>query len=110
MIKYEVLFLEPAREFLDNLNEKSRDKILFNIWKSRETNDPSLFKKLSSDIREFRTRYKSKQLRLLAFWDKSDTKATLVIATHGFVKKTQRIPKQEIERAVQLQYEYFENK
>ena len=110
MIKYEVIFLEPAREFLDNLDEKSRDKILFNIWKSRETNDPSLFKKLSSDIWEFRTRYKSKQLRLLAFWDKSDTKTTLVIATHGFVKKTQRIPKQEIERAVQLQYEYFENK
>jgi hypothetical protein len=45
MIKYEVLFLEPAKGFLDDLDDKSREKVLFNIWKSRETNDPELFKK-----------------------------------------------------------------
>jgi hypothetical protein len=44
MIKYEVLFLESAKIFLDDLDSKSRDKVLFTIWKSRETNDPELFK------------------------------------------------------------------
>lgn len=110
MIKYEVKFLEPAKLFLEGLEEKSIEKILFNIWKARETNDPSLFKKLSNDIWEFRTRYKAIQYRLLAFWDKESSKSTLVIATHGFVKKTRKIPKREIERAEQFRKEYFENK
>ena len=110
MIKYEVIFLEPAKDFLENLDEKTREKILFNIWKSRETNDPSLFRKLSNDIWEFRTRFKTKQYRLLAFWDKGNKESTLVITTHGFVKKTQKIPKREIQKAEQLRKEYFENK
>ena len=110
MIKYEVIFLEPAKDFLENLDEKTREKILFNIWKSRETNDPSLFRKLSPDIWDFRTRFKSKQFRLLAFWVKGSNKSTLVITTHGFIKKTQKIPKREIQKAEQLRKEYFDNK
>jgi len=110
MIKYEVRFMEPAKDFLDSLDDKSREKILFNIWKSRETNDPELFKKLTGDIWEFRTRFKSKQFRLLAFWDKSGGKETLVITTHGFVKKTQKTPKKEIEKAEQLRKEYLTHK
>jgi len=110
MIKYKVIFLEPAKNFLDDLDNKAREKILFNIWKSRETNDPSLFRKLSDDIWEFRTRYQAKQFRLLAFWDKENSKSTLVISTHGIIKKTQKIPKREIEKAEQLRQQYFENK
>ena len=70
MIKYEVRFLKSAKDFLDNLDKKPREKILFNIWKSREINDPRLFKKLTTEIWEFRTTFKSKQYRLFAFWDK----------------------------------------
>jgi phage-related protein len=110
MIKFEVLFLEPAKVFLDDLDDKSREKVLFNIWKSRETNDPELFKKLSGEIWEFRTRFKGKQIRLMAFWDKVDGSKTLVIATHGFFKKTQKTPKNEIEKADQLRKEYRENR
>jgi len=51
MVKYEVQFLEPAKVFLDKLDNKSREKVIFNIWKSRETNDPQLFKKLTGNIR-----------------------------------------------------------
>lgn len=107
MIKYDVRFLEQAKEFLDNLDDKTREKVLINIWKSRETNDPELFKKLSGEIWEFRTRYKGKQVRLFAFWDKSDDKSTLVIATHGLIKKTQKTPKKEIDKAEQLRKDYF---
>lgn len=110
MIKYEVRFLEPAKDFLDRLDTKSQEKILFNIWKSRETNNPELFKKLSGEIWEFRTQFKGRQFRLLAFWDKSKDENTLVIATHGFIKKTQRTPKKEIVKAEQLRIEYLNSK
>jgi len=50
MIKCEVQFLEPAKVFLDSLDDKSREKVLFNIWKPRETNDPELFEKLTEEI------------------------------------------------------------
>lgn len=110
MIKYEVQFLEPAKVFLDSLDEKSREKVLFNIWKSRETNDPELFKKLTEEIWEFRTKYKGRQIRLLAFWDKTKKTKRLVIATHGFQKKSQKAPKKEIERALQLRNQYFGKK
>ena len=109
MVKYEVLFLEPAKVFLDNLDEKSREKVLFNIRKSRETNDPELFKKLTEKIWEFRTRYRGGQIRLLAFWDKTKETKRLVIATHGFQKKSQKTPKKEIERALELRNQYFAN-
>ncbi|MCF8338884.1 MAG: type II toxin-antitoxin system RelE/ParE family toxin, partial [Bacteroidales bacterium] len=42
------------------------------------------------------------QYRLLAFWDRSDHKDTLVIATHGFIKKSQKTPKSEIDRAIRI--------
>jgi phage-related protein len=50
------------------------------------------------------------EVRLLAFWDKTDNKETLVIATHGFIKKTDKVPANEIDRAVRLRDKYFENK
>ncbi len=102
MIKYEV-------KFLDKLDYKSREKILFNIWKSRETNDPKLFKKLTENIWEFRTVFNKKQFRLFSFWVKKSGEMTLVIATHGIIKKTQKTPKKEIERAELLKKEYLGN-
>ncbi|NLO70722.1 MAG: hypothetical protein GX102_07265 [Porphyromonadaceae bacterium] len=59
---------------------------------------------------EFRTKYAGLQIRLLAFWDKSDNKQTLVVATHGFVKKVDKVPINEIERAEQIIDKYFHNK
>lgn len=72
MEKFDVIFLEQARDFLDGLEEKVRKKVLFNIWKSKAVNDPSMLKKLDRDIWEFRTRFKTMQIRLLAFWDTSE--------------------------------------
>ena len=110
MIKYEVQFMEPAKDFLDHLDYKTREKVLFNIWKSRETNDPELFKKITDEIWEFKTRYKGKQIRLLAFWDKIKYTKTLVIATHGFQKKSNKVPKKQIDRAIELRKRYYEQK
>lgn len=110
MIKYAIIFLERAKEFLDHLDEKTRRKVIFNAWKSKEINDPELFKKLEGEIWEFRTKYLTKQIRLLAFWDKTEKTNTLILATHGFIKKTQKTPKSEIEKAEKIRQQYFKEK
>ncbi|MGC9352208.1 MAG: type II toxin-antitoxin system RelE/ParE family toxin [Mariniphaga sp.] len=110
MIKYSIIFLEWAKEFLDSLDDKTRKKVMYNIWKSREVSDPELFKKLDGNIWEFRTKFMTNQIRLLAFWDKTEKEETLVVATHGFVKKTQKTPKSEIEKAEEIRKQYFKEK
>lgn len=108
--KFRVEFLEDAKQFLDKLDEKPRDKIYYNIWKARITNDRILFKKLQDDIWEFRTKFSKTNYRLFAFWDKTNNQNTLVISTHGLVKKTNKIPKSEIEKAKRLMEQYFNEK
>lgn len=108
--KFEVLFLEEARQFLKGIDEKAKTKILYNIDKAKTLNDPKLFKKLTSDIWEFRTKYNGLQYRLLAFWDKTEKIKTLVISTHGFVKKFDKVSSSEIEKANELRKIYFRQK
>ncbi|HPR31412.1 MAG TPA: type II toxin-antitoxin system RelE/ParE family toxin [Prolixibacteraceae bacterium] len=102
--------MNEAEEFIAQLDSKTAKKIFYNIDLADQTNDPKFFKKLQYDIWEFRTKFAGLQIRLLAFWDKSDNKETLVIATHGFIKKVDKVPKNEIERAVKLREKYFESK
>lgn len=104
---FETRFLDEVDEFIAKLDSKTARKIFYNIDFAEQTNDPKLFKKLQNDIWEFRTKYAGLQIRLLAFWDKSDNKETLVIATHGFVKKVDKVPVKEIERAIQIRDKYF---
>jgi len=108
--KFKVEFLKEVFEFLDGIDEKARKKILFNIDRAKVKTDNTLFKKLTSEIWEFRTLYNKKQYRLFAFWDKTDNKVTIVIATHGIVKKTKKTPKKEIDKATELMNKYFESK
>ena len=107
---YEVLFLEEAREFLAGLDNKSRLKIIYNIDKARTVNDKDLFKKLKGEIWEFRTLYNKTYYRLFAFWDKSNKSETLVITTHGLVKKTDKIPEPDIDKAERMRQQYLKHK
>ncbi len=82
-------------------------KILFNINKSKYILDKELFKKLdtSDEIWEFRTLYNGISYILFAFWDTSED--TLVIATHGIIKKSQKTPSKEIKRAIGIKNSYL---
>lgn len=108
--KFEVIFLDEAIEFINDLDEKSRNKIFYNIDKAKYVNDPKLFEKLEGEIWYFRTKFMSLQYRVFAFWDKTGDTETLVIATHGVVKKSNKAPKSEIEKAERIRQEYFRNK
>jgi phage-related protein len=107
--RFEVEFLEEAKDFLDSLEHKTREKVIYNVWKSRMTVDSDLFKKIDEDIWEFRILYQGKQIRLLSFWDKNSKIPKVVICTHGFVKKDGKVPKKEIEKAIKIMQEYYKS-
>ena len=67
--KFNVELLPEAVDFLNNLDEKAREKIYYNIKKSQFINDNELFKKLNDNIWEFRTLYNNKSYRIFSFWD-----------------------------------------
>jgi len=54
---------------------------------------------------QFRTLYNKTAYRLFAFWD--ETEKSMIIVTHGIIKKTGKTPKKEIEKAKQLRTEYL---
>lgn len=107
---FETRFLENSEKFLGTLDKKTCLKIIYLIDLAEQTNDPRLFKKLQNEIWEFRIQYSGKKFRFLAFWDKSDHKQTLVLTTHGFIKKSEKVPKREIQKANEIRNKYFELK
>lgn len=109
-IKFRVQFLEDAAEFIDSLDKKAREKIIYNIRKAQVTNDKELFKKLTDEIWEFRTLFNKTHYRLFAFWDRTDKIDTIVISTHGIIKKTSKTPQKDLERAERLRKYYFDQK
>jgi len=84
--------------------------VFYNIDLAEQTNNSKLFKKLKDEIWEFRTKHSGNEIRFLAFWDKEENTQTFVLATHGFIKKTDKVPTKEIERAENIRKKYFEYK
>lgn len=102
--------MKKASEFLSSLPEKAQKKITYNLLKVEggEINK-ELFKKLDdTEIWEFRTLFNGVSYRLFAFWD--TTSDTLIVATHGIIKKTNKTPQKEIKTAEALRTKYFDNK
>ena len=102
--------MKKASEFLSSLPEEAQKKITYNLLKVEggEINK-ELFKKLDdTEIWEFRTLFNGVSYRLFAFWD--TTSDTLIVATHGIIKKTNKTPQKEIKTAEALRIEYFDNK
>lgn len=102
--------MDEALAFVRSLPLKVQQKITYNYMKIEQgVMDKELFKKLeNSEIWEFRTLFNGNCYRLFSFWD-TETE-TLVIATHGIVKKTQKTPQKEIAKAEEIRKQYFELK
>ncbi|MBR2192218.1 MAG: type II toxin-antitoxin system RelE/ParE family toxin [Bacteroidaceae bacterium] len=109
-IVFELILMEEARDFLKSLSKEIRRKIGINIRRVQKgERNVELFKKLEgSEIWEFRTLYNKNYYRLFAFWDTDND--SLVIATHGIIKKTGKTPTTEISKAEELRKKYFDNK
>ena len=108
--KIKVVLLDEALAFVRSLPIKVQEKIVYNYNKiERGMMSKELFKKLgNSEIWEFRTLYEGNCYRLFSFWD-TDTE-TFIIATHGILKKSQKTPTKEIEKAEAIRKEYFKDK
>lgn len=108
--KLKVVLTEEAQAFLNAQPLKAQQKIYYNIFKVEEgVMKVDIFKKLANtDIWEFRTLYNGTCYRLFSFWDTEEK--TIVIATHGMIKKTQKTPLKEIAKAEEIRKEYFKNK
>jgi len=64
------------------------------------------FKHIEDGIYEIRIKNGSDIYRLFSFFDEGK----LVILLHGFTKKTQKLPRREIEKAIHLRKQYYEDK
>lgn len=108
--KIQVVLLDEAVTFVRSLPLKVQQKITYNYKKIEHgIVDKELFKKLeNSEIWEFRTLFNGNCYRLFSFWD-TET-GTLIVATHGIVKKTQKTPQKEIAKAEEIRQQYFELK
>ena len=105
-----VVLMEEAFAFIEQQPLKAQQKIYYNIFKVEEgIKETEIFKKLeNTDIWEFRTLYNGICYRLFAFWDTD--KETIIIATHGIIKKAQNTPSKEITKADEIKKEYFKRK
>ena len=79
-----VAYLEEALSFIESIPKSAGDKLLEIVHRV--------------ELGERNT----------AFWDAQTD--TLVIATHGIIKKTQKTPKKEIAKAEIIRQEYFKAK
>ena len=96
----------PIEEFLDSLPDKVVQKIIavLELVETEVIVPVKFFKKLvNTELWECRIRRESNIYRLLCFFDNKDK---VVIAT-GFIKKTQKTPQQELDRAEKYRREYF---
>ncbi len=100
----------PVEEFLDSLNAKQVQKIL---WVLRAVQEmprvpQQYFKKLEGrdDLWEVRAEFGGDAFRLLGFWDAG----RLILLTNGFAKKTQKTPERELALAKQRKREYLSRK
>ncbi|MBS5450044.1 MAG: type II toxin-antitoxin system RelE/ParE family toxin [Coriobacteriia bacterium] len=108
----EVVFYEdtdghqPVRVFLDALDAKMRAKVLGRIELLEELGAHLTMpyaRHLGNGIYELRTVLGSNITRVLYFFMMGDR----AVLTHGFVKKTQKTPRSELERAEQLRKDWM---
>jgi phage-related protein len=100
----------PVEEFLDSLEPKQAQKIL---WVLRAVKELPMvprqyFKKLegTDDLWEVRADFGGDAFRLLGFWDAG----WLIVLTNGFAKKTQKTPSRELEVAEQRRHDNLNRK
>lgn len=105
-----IYFKDYFNDFFDSQTEKVKDKIdyvLFLITVA-ERIPKKFFKYLdgTDGLFEIRVEYESNIYRIFCCFDEGN----LVVLFNGFQKKSQKIPKKEIDKALRIKKDYFEQK
>ena len=112
MDKKRILFFYKHyfEEFYQDLSYKVQQKIL---WTFRIIEDldriPEIYLKhieSTDGLYEIRIQAGSNIYRIFCFFDSNN----LIVVGHGFQKRSQKTPKKELEKAIKIKYEYYENK
>ena len=100
----------PVEEYFDSLTNKQFEKVAFvlDIIEQLDIVPRKFFKKLqrTDDIWEVRVQQGNNIFRILGFLDGKN----LVILSHGFAKKSQKIPQKEIATAEKRKQDYYNRK
>jgi len=104
-----IFYKNYFQEFFDKQREKVKDKIIWilELLEELERVPETYLKHIENTdgLYEIRIQMGSDIFRIFCFFDQGK----LVILANGFQKKTQKTPKQEIEKALKIKQEY-ENK
>lgn len=94
--------------FLATLNQKEQEKIEYGLGLLKYENQiPTKFvKHLRNGLYELRTLYNGNIYRVFFIFDNGD----IVVLFNGFQKKTQKTPKNEIEKALRIKEDYYAHK
>lgn len=66
--------------------------------------------RMTDEIWEFKTLFNRTHYRLFAFWEKREKTYTVVISTHGLIKKTDKTPQGDSDNAKRLRKKYLDLK
>ena len=96
----------PVKEFLDGLDIKMRQKMLRSIQALQDMGISlrmPLSESLEDGIFELRAKSGTNISRVMYFFIIGNR----VVLTHGFIKKTQKTPRRELQRAKDIRADYF---
>lgn len=95
-------------EFLSTLKENEVKKIIYviDMLKIRQRVSSKYVKYIKDGVFELRAECDGNIFRVFFIFDEGN----IVLLLNGFRKKTDKTPKQEIEKALRLKNEYYENK
>ena len=98
----------PVKSFIDGLNERQQEKVyfVFLLVKTIKVVPKHFLKKLKNcgGIWEIRVEFKNDLFRFLGFFDGNK----LIVLSHAFTKKSQKIHKKEINIAKARMEDYYE--
>jgi phage-related protein len=100
----------PIQDFLDSLPGKAAQKVtwVLKLFEDLDVVPSSYFQKLkgTDDIWECRISFGSNAYRIFCFFAGN----SVVVLTHGFMKKSQKTPKTQIEKAEAYKREFLQRR
>ena len=100
----------PVQEFLDSLSGKVAQKVawVLSLIEDLDVVPATYFKKLinTEEIWECRIQFGSIAYRIFCFFDGN----SVVVLTHGFIKKSRKTPQREIERTEAYRRDYLQRR
>ena len=107
-MKHIIAYKHYYQDFMSSLTEQERKKVLraLLLLQTEDKIPYHYIKYLRDGVYELRVTYGNNELRIFFIYDGD----TIVILLNGFKKKTQKTPSQEINKAIKLRKDYYEDK